>query len=584
MRTLVEAKVLVGERGRYCLAKPLGAIEVPATAQAVLAARIDRLPPEEKRLLQSAAVIGKDVPFTILQAIAEGAETELRGGLTHLQAAEFLYETKLFPDLEYTFKHALTHEVAYGGLLQQRRRVLHAQIVQTIETLYPDRLTEYVEQLAHHAPRGGLWEKAVSYLHQAGAKALARSAYREAVACFEQAVAVLQYLPETRVTVAQAIDLRLNLRTALRPLGELQQVSEYLRQAEGLARTLEDPRRLGWVTIWMSQDSWVTGHSVDARTLGQSAHAIAERLEDVPLRVVANLHLGLAYLTSGDYPRAEECFLTMVRLLEGELSRERFGTTGFPAVQARAWLAWSLAERGEFDEGIAYGQEGVSMGVAVEEPYSLIIACLGLAMLYGVKGDLNHAIRLLERGRALAQEWNVTLLSPRVTGSLGYAYASSGRVAEGLALLERALKAIESMGQGAFHSLLLVQLAEAHLLADRPEEARGLGRRALTLARERGQRGYEVRALRLLGEIASNPDSLDAEGAMSHYSQAMTLAEELGTRPLVAHCHAGLAKLYRRTGHRSKSDEHFSTVTTMYREMGMRFWLEKAEAELTGLA
>src|SRR5262249_52308481 len=152
-----------------------------ATVQAVLAARIDRLAPADKRLLQAAAVIGKDVPYPLLQTLAESAEDALRQGLGRLSAAEFLYETALFPDLEYTFKHALTHEVAYGGLLQERRRALHARIVTAIEALYPDRLGEQAERLAHHAVRGELWDEAVAYSQQAGEKAASRSIYGEAV-------------------------------------------------------------------------------------------------------------------------------------------------------------------------------------------------------------------------------------------------------------------------------------------------------------------------------------------------------------------------------------------------------------------
>src|SRR5207245_5363695 len=140
---------------------------------------LDRLPPEDKRPLQAASVIGKDVPFTLLQAIADVPENSLRRGLTHLQAAEFLYETSLFPELEHTFKHALTHEVAYGSVLQDRRRELHARLVTAIEAQAGDRLEEQVELLAHHAHRGELWEKAVQYLRRAGLKALPKSAYGE---------------------------------------------------------------------------------------------------------------------------------------------------------------------------------------------------------------------------------------------------------------------------------------------------------------------------------------------------------------------------------------------------------------------
>ncbi len=198
MRTLVETGVLVGTPGAYRLAQAVPSIQVPATVQAVLAARIDRLPPEEKRLLQTAAVIGMEVPLALLQAIAELPEETLHRGLTHLQAAEFLYETRLFPEHAYTFKHALTHEVAYRSLLQERRRALHTRIVEALETLAGDRLADQVERLADHAVRGEVWDKALLYCRQAGAKAMERSASREAVGCYEQALAALEHLPEQR--------------------------------------------------------------------------------------------------------------------------------------------------------------------------------------------------------------------------------------------------------------------------------------------------------------------------------------------------------------------------------------------------
>jgi predicted ATPase len=224
VRALVETGVLAGAPGSSRLVQPLQGLQVPATVQAVLAARIDRLPPEEKRLLQTAAVVGTEVSLALLQAIAEASEAALHRGLAHLQAAEFLYETHLFPERAYTFKHALTHEVAYGGLLQERRRALHARIVGALEALTEDRLNEQVERLAHHALRGEVWAKALAYCRQAGEKSLARSAYREAAGYFEQALSALAHLPETRDTREQAIDLRFALRNALGPSGDLGRV------------------------------------------------------------------------------------------------------------------------------------------------------------------------------------------------------------------------------------------------------------------------------------------------------------------------------------------------------------------------
>ena len=198
MRTLVETGVLVGERGAYRLAQALpDACRCRPRCRRCWRRASTGCPPEDKRLLQTAAVIGKEVPLPLLQAIAElpedGAAPRPRapaGGRVPLRDAAL-------PRAEYTFKHALTHEVAYGSLLQERRRVLHARIVEAIEALAADRLAEQVERLAHHALRGEVWDKALAYCRQAGEKAMARSAYREAVGYFEQALSALPHLPET---------------------------------------------------------------------------------------------------------------------------------------------------------------------------------------------------------------------------------------------------------------------------------------------------------------------------------------------------------------------------------------------------
>jgi class 3 adenylate cyclase len=293
VRTLVETGVLVGEPGGYRLAQPLASLHVPATVQAVLAARIDRLPAEEKHLLQTAAVIGTEVPLPVLQAISEVPEEELHRNLTQLQAAEFLYETRLYPEREYTFKHALTHEVAYGSLLQSRRRTLHARIVQALEALAGDRVAEQVERLAQHALRGEVWDKAVTYCRQAGEKAMGRPAHREAVAPFEQALQALAHLPATRDTREQAIDLRLALRTALGPASSdfAARSLSYLREAEALAVALNDSRRLAEVSVFLSRHFSFIGAYDQAIATLQRAVTLATAREDVALHALVNQRL-----------------------------------------------------------------------------------------------------------------------------------------------------------------------------------------------------------------------------------------------------------------------------------------------------
>jgi tetratricopeptide (TPR) repeat protein len=226
-------------------------------------------------------------------------EEALHRGLAHLQAAELLYETRLFPEREYTFKHALTHEVAYRSLLQERRRTLHARIVAALEAVFADRLADQIERLAYHALRGEVWEKAVPYCHQAGMKAYARLALREAVACFEQALVALQHLPDRRDTQERAIDLRLALElyTSLFALGEHGQSLVHLREAEMFATALGDQRRLGRVSVLMSNTLLWMGDNDRALASSQRAFALATALGDLPLLALATLYAGAISIT-----------------------------------------------------------------------------------------------------------------------------------------------------------------------------------------------------------------------------------------------------------------------------------------------
>jgi predicted ATPase len=319
------------EHGDHARTLPL-----PDTIEAVLAARIDRLPPEEKRPLQTAAVIGTEVPVPLLQRLAGLPEDVLHRGLAHLQGREFLSEAHLFPEHAYTFKHALTHEVTYGSLLHERRRALHIKIVDALEALYPDRLGEYAERLAHHALRGEVWDKALAYCRQAGEKAMARSAYREAVGYFEQALSTLQHLPETR---EQAIDLRLALRSALHPSGDSGRILACLREAESLAAAFDDPRRLGQVLLFLSLHFSLRGVHDQAIGSAQRALVLAMAGGDGVLHALANLYLGNTYIQQGDYRRAIDCLEQTVAFLDGAWRYERFGLPLLPSVNSRCHLA-----------------------------------------------------------------------------------------------------------------------------------------------------------------------------------------------------------------------------------------------------
>jgi predicted ATPase len=299
IRTLVETGALVGERGAYRLTRAIEAIEVPATVQVILAARIDRLSADDKQLLQTASVIGKDVPFVLLQAVAEAAEDTVHRGLARLQAAEFLYETRLFPEPEYTFKHALTHDVAYGSLLQERRRALHAAIVGVIERLHAEGLDEHVERLAHHTLRGELWEKAVHYCRRAAERATSRSASRETIGWLEQAIAALKHAPEGRANAEGAIDLRFEVHGAFIQLGEMERALRELETVEALARSICDRARIARASTLMAFPLLHVGLTDRAVEAARQGLAIASEIGDLQLEITARYRLGSALYFHG---------------------------------------------------------------------------------------------------------------------------------------------------------------------------------------------------------------------------------------------------------------------------------------------
>jgi tetratricopeptide (TPR) repeat protein len=573
VRTLVETQVLVGERGAYQLTQALPPMQVPATVQAVLAARIDRLPPDEKRLLQTAAVIGTEVPWPLLQAIAELPEEALRGGLAHLQAAEFLYETRLFPEREYTFKHALTHEVAYGSLLLERRQVLHARLVEVVEALAPERVAEQVERLAHHALRGEAWDKALTYCRQAGEKAIAHSAYREALEYFEQALAASRRLPAQRDFLVQGIELRLILDRVFLWLGDRQRGFDYLREAAALARELDDHRLLGRLANALTHYYWRMGDGAAASEYGQRALVHATARGDIFEQARAHGMLGTVYFTLGDYRGAADVLRQSIAALTGDLLHMRSGPI-IDSVRSRSWLVWTLAELGAFTEGMAYGEEAVRIAEAAGHRSSAIFAQYMLGMLVIRRGNLPQAIGLLERALAGCRATDLVLYWHGVALRLGVAYALCGRSTEALPLFER----VVTIGGTPEEEPLLK--GEGYLLAGNLKQASAFAEQALTLSRAYKAQGHEAWALRLLGAIALHGNLPNVAQAEAHFQQALALAEALGMRPLQAHCRAGLGTLYTTTGRGEQARTELSTATDMYGAMAMPLWLPKAEAAL----
>ncbi|HUF91992.1 MAG TPA: tetratricopeptide repeat protein, partial [Candidatus Limnocylindria bacterium] len=470
-------------------------------------------------------------------------------------------------ETEYTFRHALTHDVAYGSLLPEWRRDLHVRIVDAIERLHTDRLDDHVERLAHHARQGEIFPEALGYLRRAGLKAITRAAHREAVLWFEQALTALARTPESRPRTELAVDLRLDLRASLVSLGELDRSLAYLAEAESLAAQLDDQRRLGRVLGSLIGTLYLTGQHDRALDAGRRALALARTLEDLTLRVATNAYLGQVNHALGNYREASAFFRDNVGTLVGGLVRERLGLPQLPSVHSRTCLVWSLAELGEFDEARAIGEEAIAIAEAAGQPLSLTVGYAGLGVLHVRRGELGAAIALLERALDLCRVWNLPLWFARVASALGSAYAHSGRTEEALPLLVDAVSRAAAMRFMGGHALLVLSLAEGRLRAGDAGEAAGLARRALDLARAHDERGYEAWTLRLLGELALAEG--DGAGSERWWTAAMTLATALGMRPLMAHCQRGLAAVSRRRGDDAEAARHAAAAAAAFAALGM---------------
>jgi tetratricopeptide (TPR) repeat protein len=453
-----------------------------------------------------------------------------------------------------------------------------------IEASHSDRLIEDVDRLAHHATRGELWEKAVDYSRQAGAKAAARSAHLQAVAYLEQALAALAHLPEDRARLEQAIDLRLELRNSLHPLGDPERILALLREAEGLARTLDDPRRLARIFSFMTQYFRLIGHLDLAVESAERALALADHLGDGALWIVANTYLGSAYDGRGEYRKAADILRKSVEALPGISLGQDVRLAGLVPVFARIYLVYCLAEMGEFREGLIHGDEGTQLAEGADHAYSLIFASCGVGTLHLLRGDVEPAIDTLERGLALCRTLTLPVALPLIACALGAAYSLAGRSLDAIALLEEGIREGLTMGRLGGHSLLLVRLGEAYLRANRLDEADDAARQALLMARENIERGHEAYALHLLGEVVARRTPGDPSAADAAFRQASAFAEELSMRPLLAHCHVSRARLERRAGRPASARTLVQAGIAAFRELEMPFWLERAEAEARSLA
>jgi tetratricopeptide (TPR) repeat protein len=386
---------------------------------------------------------------------------------------------------------------------------------------------------------------------------------------------------ESRPTLEQAFDIRLDLRVVLNYLGEVHVTLGRLREAETLAEKLNDDDRRGRVCAFLTNSHSLLGELEEALTSGSRALVIAQRGGRLKLRILTTAFLEQVHWLRGEYARVVELAADNVAAVPANSVPKTIGDAAWLPVFDRFYLATSLAELGRFGEAAEYAAEGITLAEPTNHAFTIGLASGALLVPHLLKGDWPRAHLLTERAIPALRSGSVALLlhaflagSALILAQLGEASEALGRVQEAQELLEyrRAAGSVGDLG------ISYQWAGRACLLVGRLDSAQSLAHRALECSPV--QFGFTAHIQHVLGDIATHPERFDAKGGEAHYRKALALAEELGMRPLVAHCHLGLGKLYRRTGTGDQAREHLTIATAMYREMGMPYWLEKAEAEM----
>jgi tetratricopeptide (TPR) repeat protein len=462
---------------------------------------------------------------------------------------------------------------------------LHGQVLTAIEENFSERIDEFTERLADHAVRGEVWDKAAAYCCKAGQRANGLSAHRAARTFFERALDAAGRLPMSRRVVQQAIEIRLGLRVSLVASADLELVRKYLQEAESLARSIDDERRLMPIVISRSTILNNLGDLQGAVEAGLHGRALAERMNDEASFISSGFALGQAYWNRGDFAKAEDILSATVQTLTADLRKRYAGTTGTASVLCLVSLSHTHCLVGNWQQAFARSREALEIAMETEKPYDLSYAHGAQGLAHLTVGEFEAAIRHLEEALRIAQAAEIMLLVPHAARYLGRAYALTGRLDEASTLLSGAVDQAKSQSLAALHGWCAAALGLTRLLSGASGEAERLVRGALDFARGQEYRPLEVHISRLLGVISTqaSSDAAAATRAERWFRGAITLAAELGMQPEQAHCHDGLADLLARTGRLPEARGELAQALELYRASGVQRDAARIAVALAGV-
>jgi predicted ATPase/class 3 adenylate cyclase len=589
VQALVEEGVLVRDVGGARCNVPLPMdLHIPTTVQGVLAARIDRLSSEEKDLVQTLAVIGKEFPLSLLTQVVNKPEEELQPLLSHLQAAEFIYEHPAFPEPEYTFKHALTQEIAYNSLLIERRKILHEQTGHAIESLFHSRLEDHYGALAHHYSRSGNVRKAIEYLQRVGEQAVQRSASTEAINHFTAALELLKTLPDSLDRARQELTLQLTLGAPLMatkgPAAPEAQAA-YAR-ARVLGQQVGEPSQLFSVLRGLWQVHTARAELRTACELSEQLLSLAQAIQDPALLLEAHHTLGAALYFLGECAPAREHLEQAFALYDPQRHRHLAGLYGHdPGVVCLSRVSRVLLSLGYVDQAVQKSHEALSSARELSHPQTQAFALFHAGLVRHFRREGQVAQEQAEALIALSREHGFEFHLATGIMVQGWALAEQGQGEEGIAQMCRGLSGLQATGAELPLAVWAAPLAEAYGKVGRFEEGLALLSEARAAIDKSGGHLHEAEMYRVRGQLMlqkeargvrleTSPSSPQASSlkpqvsseAEACFLKAIEIAQRQQAKSLELRATVSLARLWQQHGKQAEARQLLAEIYSWFTE------------------
>jgi class 3 adenylate cyclase/tetratricopeptide (TPR) repeat protein len=567
----------------YLLSRKPSDIQIPDTIQGIIAARMDRLEESLKRIMQVASVIGREFAFRILQAIMEMKE-ELKSHLLNLQGLEFIYEKRLFPELEYIFKHALTQEVAYNSLLLKRRKEIHEKIGRAIEEIYPDRLEEFYEMLAYHYTKSDNVEKTYQYLKLSGNKAMRSYSPTEAFRFYRDAIGILKQMRQTDQNKKEQIEVILSMADPMRLLAYPEDSFKFLQEGETLCKDLKDQKSLAILYSHVGSFYSTKGEAALGMKYEEDSFEEAEKLQDSEIMVRIGARLCFSYDFAGEYKKIVQTAPRIMALLEKTPEKVEFlGTPVDLRPLLLALYGHALGYIGRFAQGEEACEKALSLAQEGDNLYSMGYVEFFYGCMFVPKGDGENAVKHLQKSVEYFEKLQAYVVLPVTLSLLGMGYFLRGDPGKALGLLEKGLKMRTYTEVPGFLSLQHLTLSSAHLGLGNLNEAKVHAEQALNLGQTNHEKYCEGLAWLQLGRTAGRMEKSSIEKAEEYVLQGMKILGELETKPAYAQGCLSLGGLYAEAGQKEKALESVKKAEAMFQEMGMEFWLAQTKKLLETL-